>query len=125
MYLTIAEESPPLYLDESGSVRVGKTRVLLELVIQAYQEGATPEEISEEYDTLTLAEVYSVVAYYLRHREEVEAYVARQQVAVQEVRRRFEVRSPDLDRIRARVEARRERHDASPALRCEQCRRSL
>jgi hypothetical protein len=38
-------EAPPLSLDESGAVRVGKTRVLLMLVIQEFQWGATPEDI--------------------------------------------------------------------------------
>ena len=43
MPLTIQPEAPPLRVDESGAVRVGNTRVLFVLVVQAFQNGATPE----------------------------------------------------------------------------------
>ena len=53
----------------AGGLRVGRSRVLLELVIRAFQDGATPEAIVQRYPTTTLADIYAVVAYYLRHRE--------------------------------------------------------
>jgi uncharacterized protein (DUF433 family) len=59
-------EEPP------GVLRVGKSRVLLELVIHAYQQGESPESIVEMYDTLELADVFSVIAYYLAHRAEID-----------------------------------------------------
>ena len=76
MSLTIHPDAPPLRIDETGTVRVGKTRVVLEAVVQAFRDGATPEQVVQDYDTLELADVYGVVAYYLRHREEVDAYLA-------------------------------------------------
>jgi len=37
--------------------------VLVELVIQAFQDGATPEAIVQRYPTTTLADIYAVIAY--------------------------------------------------------------
>jgi uncharacterized protein (DUF433 family) len=54
-------EAPPLREDESGALRVGNSRVLLELVIQAFQDGATPETIVQRYPTLALADAYAVI----------------------------------------------------------------
>ena len=79
MSFTVQSESPPLREDADGALRVGQSRVLLELVIRAFQDGATPETIVQRYSTLALPDVYAVIAYYLRHRNEVEAYLARRE----------------------------------------------
>ena len=71
MALIIQPEAPPLCQDASGVLRVGASRVLVELVIRAFQDGATPEAIAQRYPTTTLADIYAVIAYYLRHRQEV------------------------------------------------------
>lgn len=47
----------------------------LDTVVAAFEQGATPEEIGLRYDTLDLADVYAAIAYYLRHRDEVGAYL--------------------------------------------------
>jgi uncharacterized protein (DUF433 family) len=67
----------PLRTEEDGGIRVGDTRVHLEILMAEYKKGRTPEDIVRSYDTLKLADVYAVIAYYLRHTEEVEAYLAR------------------------------------------------
>src|SRR5207247_1032826 len=64
--------------DHNGVIRVGESRVLLELIIHAYQQGETPEGIVDCYDTLNLADVYAIIAYYLDHREEVDRYLREQ-----------------------------------------------
>ena len=66
--LPLFAELPLLRSDEGGAIRVGNSRILLDLVVLEYENGMTPEEIVRAYDTLTLSEVYGVVAYYLRHR---------------------------------------------------------
>jgi hypothetical protein len=80
----------------------------LELVIRAFQDGATPETIVQRYSTLALADVYAVIAYYLRHRSDVEAYLARREHEAEEVQRRIESQQADLNEIRARLLARRQ-----------------
>ena len=71
---TLVAELPPLTVLPDGSIRVTGTRVLLELVVAAYNDGMSAEEIAAEYTTLNVAEVYGVVGYYLHHREELAAY---------------------------------------------------
>ena len=73
--LVLETEAPLLTKEPSGAVRVGNTRVLLELVIRAFQDGASPEAIMQRYSTLSLSDVYNAIAYYLRHPQEVEAYL--------------------------------------------------
>jgi uncharacterized protein (DUF433 family) len=93
-------EAPPPREDGSGALRVGSSRVLLELVIQAFQDGATPEAIVQRYSSLTLSDVYAVIAYYLRHRDEVEEYLAERERKAEEVRKKWEPLRGDLSEIR-------------------------
>jgi len=68
MTLEYSVQEVPLTTDAGGAVRVRGTRVLFELVIRAVQRGACPEEIVRMYDTLDVADVYLVIAYYLKNR---------------------------------------------------------
>lgn len=101
-------EAPPLREDPDGALRVDGSRVLLELVIHAFQDGATPETIVQRYETLTLPDVYAVVAYYLRHRAEVDAYLHRREAAATEIKWRIDSDQADLGDVRARLLARRQ-----------------
>jgi uncharacterized protein (DUF433 family) len=105
---TARAEAPPLSEDAAGALRVGNSRVLLELVIRAFQDGATPETIVQRYSTLALPDVYAVIAYYLRHRSDVEEYLARRERKAEEVRQRIETHQGDLSEIRARLLAQRQ-----------------
>lgn len=107
MSMTIPVEAPPLREDADGALRVGESRVLLELVIRAFQDGATPEAIVHRYSTLSLADVYAVVAYYLRHRGDVDAYLARREQIAAQVRGQIEAGQGDMSDMRARLLARR------------------
>jgi uncharacterized protein (DUF433 family) len=78
--MTILESQPimlpvPLYEDPPGVLRVGSSRVLLELVIRAHQRGASPQDTVRMYNTLDLGDVYAVVAYYLVHPAEMDEYL--------------------------------------------------
>lgn len=100
-------ESPPVREDASGALRIGHSRVLLELVIRGFQDGATPEAIVQRYETLSLHDVYAVIAYYLRHQPEIERYLARREQEAESVRAKIESAQGDLSDIRERLRARR------------------
>lgn len=51
----------PLREDKTGAIRVGNSRVLLEIVIRAFQDGASAESIVDSYSTLTLADAYGAM----------------------------------------------------------------
>ena len=54
MSLVLQQELPPLIEDNTGAIRVGNSRVLLELVIRAFEDCASPESIVQRFSTLSL-----------------------------------------------------------------------
>lgn len=106
MGLTIANEPVPLQVTAGGVVRVGGTRVTLDTVVAAFEEGATAEEIVEQHPSLRLAGVYGAISYYLCHRAEVESYLVERRKESVRVRRENETRFGPVG-VRARLLARR------------------
>ena len=96
--LTLHAEVPPLRVDTRGAVRVGKSRVILDLVVEQYENGMTPEDMVRSYDTLVLADVYAVIAYYLRHRDEVGAYLRRREEEAEALRMKMEAERPPISK---------------------------
>ena len=90
----------PLREDEHGAIRVGDSRVLLELVIRAFLDGATAEAIVQRYDTLKLPDVYAVISYYLAHPARVEDYLRRCEDEAEAVRRTIEAKQPARPNLR-------------------------
>jgi len=103
----VQTEAPPLAEDASGALRIGSSRVLLEIVVRAFQDGATPETIVQRYSTLELPDVYAVLAYYLRHSNEVQGVLAQREQKAEQVRQRIDSQQGDLSEIRARLLTRR------------------
>ena len=106
MTFSVKREAIPLNHDADGVVRVGGTRVTLETIVTAFTEGATAEEIAQQYPSVSLSDIYYVIGYYLRRRSEVDAYLGRRRQQAQEVRARNEAQF-DPDGIRDRLVARR------------------
>lgn len=105
MSLVIEAEPVPLAADADGVYRVAGTRVTLDTLVAAYQEGATPEEMTDQYPSIRLDHVYAVIGYYLRHREEVEVYLGRRVAHAAEVKSAVEKAWPShglRDRLLAR-----------------------
>ena len=103
MNLVLEREAPPLYKDETGAVRVGNSRVLLETVIRAFQDGASPESIVHRYSTLSLSDVYNTIGYYLRHQDAIEAYLKQREQLAESVQQRLSCIQSDLSLIRTRL----------------------
>jgi uncharacterized protein (DUF433 family) len=76
-----------LRIDRDGAVRIDSTRVTLETLVTAFRQGATAEEIALRYPVLDLADVYGAIAYYSRHRDEVESYLAERKKLAEDWRR--------------------------------------
>ncbi len=82
----------PLRTDEYGVIRIGASRVTLLTVVQRHLAGDAPETIQAAFPTVSLADVYAVIAYYLAHRDDIDAYI---------------------QQIEAEAEARRQVHEAN------------
>lgn len=106
MKLSIEPETAPLTTGQDGVVRTGKSRVTLDTIVYAFNEGANAEQILERYPTLRLADIYSVIGYYLRHRTEVDTYLKDREAFRSEVRRENESRFPSTG-LREKLLARR------------------
>lgn len=92
--------SVPLREEPAGVLRVGKSRVLLELVLHAFKAGATPETIVQSYDTLHLADVYAVISRYLAAPEPFDEYLRQRDVAAEEMRQMIEARQGPQKNLR-------------------------
>jgi len=90
MSLTLEAIPVPLGDDGHGGLRVGRTRVSLESVWHMYQQGASPADIVRVFDTLDLADIHAVLAWALRHSEELGAYLNRRDEQAAHTRRQLE-----------------------------------
>jgi len=73
---TVMPYPPPIRIDAGGIPRVGGSRVSLASIVFLHQQGATPEQIQERFPSVALSDVCAAIAYYLRHRAEVDAHLA-------------------------------------------------
>jgi uncharacterized protein (DUF433 family) len=107
MNLPMVETTSPVSTDADHVVRVGGTRVTLDTLVEAFEEGFTPEEIQQQYPSLGLGDVYGAIAYYLNHRTEVAAYLEERRHRAAAVRSEIDARA-DRAEFRRRLLARRE-----------------
>jgi uncharacterized protein (DUF433 family) len=91
--MNLPDVSPSLlYQTPQGTWRLTRTRVSLDSLVHAFWEGCTPEEICQDFPSLSLPQVYCVIAYYLTHRDPVDSYVQEQQRAARQIREELETR---------------------------------
>lgn len=70
-------QEPPIVETENQQFRIRGTRIGLEVIIEDYVNGDSAEEISLNYDALTLTDVYAILHYYHSYRSEVDGYIKR------------------------------------------------
>lgn len=87
--------------DEHGIMRVGKTRVSLDSVVAAFDQGHSAETIVQRYPALTLEEVYGAITYSLANRETVAEYLERQREVWRALKEKIDAQpSPVVERLR-------------------------
>jgi uncharacterized protein (DUF433 family) len=90
--MVVLEEtvSIPLVVTEQGTIRIKGSRVSLDSIVHHFKLGATAEQIVQSFPSLSLGDVYSSIAYYLTHRQEIETYLEQQKVAADDLQEQLE-----------------------------------
>jgi hypothetical protein len=112
MKLTVDVQTIPLKADKNAVMRVGETRVTLDTVVHAFDQGHSAEEIVSHYPALRLADVYAVIAYYLNNQEVVRAYLRQQEEESQKIWEQIEGKA-DYQAFRERLLARHQAKTSS------------
>lgn len=93
-----------------GGWRIAGTRVSLDSIVHAYFDGSSPESIASDFPSLSLEQVHGALAFYLRHRVEIDQFLSTQSERWNELRQQ-QSKDPLLERLRkarqGRVSARK------------------
>jgi len=116
MNCTIHPDPVPLRVDDTGTIRVGESRVTLDVLLQYWRMGKNPEEISQGLDTLTLADVHGALAYYHRHKAEMDEYLLRREEETEKLRQEIEAANAGrLAPLKDRLDAMRSQRNGGHA----------
>lgn len=91
-----------LRTDRSGAVRIGRTRVSLLSVLNAFLCGETPEQIVQSFPSLDLSDVYAVIGFYLANRNQVDGWLKTEREESERIRQEIEAHF-DQSGIRERL----------------------
>ena len=80
--------------DPDGSMRVGQTRLLLNMVVDAYQNGKSAEAIRHAFPVISLEEAHGSIAFYLGHQKPVDDYIERWEAQAEEIRKDWQAQHP-------------------------------
>jgi uncharacterized protein (DUF433 family) len=110
--------SPPFRWDEAGGIRIGSSRVTLDSILASYHNGSTPEEIAIQFSVLRLEDLYSTIAYYLNHPQEIESYLEQRDQQAQQLRQQLTQKHNLVDlrqRLLARSQSKGEPKQGAPS----------
>ncbi len=99
-------QAVPLSLGEDGTIRISGSRVTLDSVVHQFKNGATAEQIQDDFPSLPLRDIYGALAYYLQHTQAVEDYLRQQEQAATQTRIQIES-NQDTRALRERLRRRR------------------
>lgn len=113
--------SMPLVVTEHGTIRIKGSRVSLDSIVHHFKFGATAEQFVQSFPSLSLGDVYSSIAYYLTHRQEIEAYLEEQETAADNLQEQLESNrdyQAEIAELRSRILGRwtasQKNNDATP-----------
>jgi uncharacterized protein (DUF433 family) len=105
MTMLLHADPVPLRMDEQGAIRFEGSRVTLDTVIENFKSGLLVETIARGYDTVRPADIYAAIAYYLRHTDEVEAYLTRREEEAKALKNLMAERFPVAPELLAKIRA--------------------
>ena len=75
---------------------VEDTRISLDSIVCAFQQGLSPESIVRSFPLLTLEQIYGAIAFYLANRAEIDAYLTAEGEAFETMPQPLQESSPIL-----------------------------
>ena len=100
-------EEIPLHQDDHGTIRVKGSRVTLDTIVAKMQVGYTPEEIHEGFPSVTLAQINTIIDWYLNHQVEADDYLQEREAEGERIRQRIES-EPGYMALREKIQRHRE-----------------
>lgn len=82
--------------NRNGVFYIPGTRVSLDSIVYAFQQGTSPESIREDFDGLSLPHVYGAIAFYLDNQVSVDYYLAARKQQWLELERQSTPPDPEL-----------------------------
>ena len=73
-----------------GRIRIDGTRITVHRLVTLFRQGQSPEEISETYPQLALAQIYAALAYYFSNQAAIDAELAAADAEYEELRREIQ-----------------------------------
>jgi uncharacterized protein (DUF433 family) len=84
-------DTVPLVQWEDGSIRVKGTRLLLAMIVSAFKQGETPDEINDSFPSASVSQIKVVIDWYLNNQSVADAYL--QEYYARGERLRLEIQS--------------------------------
>jgi uncharacterized protein (DUF433 family) len=100
-------QTAPLNQDSEGSIRLTGSRVTLDTLVAAFKKGNTAEQIQDSFPSLSLAQIYGAIAWYLDHQAEAEDYLNEREAEAEAIRQEIE-NQPGQGAFRETMRQRRE-----------------
>lgn len=66
-----------------GRPHIAGTRITIHRIVTWYKQGHSPEQIADEYEHLTLAQVYAALTYYHANQAEIETDLAAEDAEIE------------------------------------------
>lgn len=64
------------FLDNGTTIRIKGHRVGIDMIIERFNAGETPEHILSQFETIRLEDIFAAITYYLHHRERLDAWLS-------------------------------------------------
>jgi uncharacterized protein (DUF433 family) len=88
----------PLEGDSQAVLWVAGKRLPLDSVLRRYLQGDSPQDIQDSFPSLSLGEIYALIAYYHDQRPLLDAYLARRRAESEQHRALWESENPPISR---------------------------
>lgn len=103
--MTLPKPLPEFLVDHpDGEIRFVGSRISLETIARAFQEGYSAEMMVGLYPTLSLLQIYKAIVFYLENREAVDSLIDESDRICAEYRARAKP-GPSMAELRRRMEA--------------------